>query len=107
MYWGSVAEQDGEARVWPTRPGGEVVDDIDAMLGGGAHDAHYRPLSTATPVGAGATPDFSGHHSRADALLGSPVRSVVLFVAEEAEHRRGFFGHVGQKSAHRFVAGAC
>lgn len=69
------AKQYGEPEVGATGAGGKEVDGVDAVLAGGAEDAHHDRRGPPAPIGAVAAPYLSVHHHRADALFCPPVRS--------------------------------
>lgn len=81
----SSGEEGDGGRVWGAGQVDEVVDGVDALLGGGAEHGHHPTLGFGLAVAPVATADFSGDGAGPHCLLGPPRGGVYRGVGQEGE----------------------
>src|SRR5579859_4769687 len=80
-----LSEKRSAGGVWASGVAGEVVDGVDALLGGGAQDAHDRRLGGRAAPGPVAAPHFAVDDRGADGLFGPPVGGLDIRPGQEGD----------------------
>ncbi len=86
------AEEDGESAVGAAGAGFEVVDSVDAVLGGCGDDAGDDTLGACSVSDAVPAPGFSVHDAGSGGLLAPDVGGVAPSDSQEREESIGLVG---------------
>jgi len=99
------AEEDGESGIGAASAGGEVVDGVEAVLGGCSDDAGEHALGGRPGPGPVAAPGFAVDDTGPHGLLAPEVGGVDPLDGEEGEHGVGLVGEVLEQAPVGVAAG--